>query len=109
MGFDMPRYNYDYRDRDRYDEDCDRWDDDDDEWYDHDCDDYYDDYSYYSQYSGNRVVTVTADPFGAIYEANRFNNTASQNINYNYYPTDPTYPTPTYPYYPQYPSYPWAY
>jgi len=94
MGFDMP-YNYgnDYR----YD-DCDRWDDNDDEWYDYNCD--YS-YPYDYNYDSNRVVTVTVNPFGSLYEINRGNNTASQSLNYGY-------PTQTYPYYPQYP-YPYSY
>ncbi|MDZ4226315.1 MAG: hypothetical protein U1C66_02405 [Patescibacteria group bacterium] len=87
MGFDMSSYNYNY-------DYCDRWDDNDDEWYDYDCDRRYD-----RDYRDNRV-TVIANPYGTIYELNRFNNSASQTIPLNYYPT---YPTPTYPYYPQYP------
>ena len=127
QGYD---YNRDYNDDERYDdcnENYDRWDLDEwedwyedvfdrsigsrddwdegdwEEWYDDFCDDrdgYYD-YDNYSYYGGNRVVSVTADPFGAVYELNRFNNTASQTIQHNYYPTYPTYPT--------YPQYPWVY
>ena len=128
LGFDAPRYNYRDRD-DRYDDerydDCDarydRWDkseweewyedvfdrdignrDDWDEsdwedWYEDFCDDYdYDD----RDYRDSGVVRVDVNPYGSLYEVNRFNNSASQiiNFNYNYYPT-----------YPQYPTYPWSY
>lgn len=121
LGFDMPYYTSDYRyddeDEERYDE-CgenqnnwdaedwfdwyqDTWDTDSDsredwdeneweEWYDEFCDDRNDDNDYDNDRDG--VITVTANPFGSIYELNRGNNTASQRIKLNSYPGYPYYP-----------------
>jgi hypothetical protein len=66
LGFDTEDYNYWY-DRD---EDCD-WDEDDDEW---DCDDDND------RRNRDEEVTLTADPYGYVYELNERNNTVRLEI-----------------------------
>ena len=124
-GYDYDRYDDRYDDDERYDE-CgeshrdwdaedwfdwyqDTWDTDSDsredwdedeweDWYDDFCDDRDDDDDYGYGNRSNGYVSVTANPFSSIYELNRGNNSASQYLNLNYYPTYPTYP-----------QYPWVY
>mgnify|MGYP003394651955 CR=1 FL=1 len=96
--FDWYQDAWDTNSDSREDWDEDEWKD----WYDEYCDDRDDrdnDNDY--DYDRNGYVSVTANPHDSLYEINRGNNTASQSINYNYYPTYPTYPT--------YPQYPWVY
>ncbi len=127
-GYNYDRYDDRYDDDERYDDcnkDYDEWDKDEweewyedvfdrnvgsrddwdasewEEWYDEYCDDRDEDDDNDYDYDRNGYVSVTANPFGSLYELNRGNNSASQYINFNYYPTYPTYPT--------YPQYPWVY
>jgi len=93
--FDWYQDTWDTNSDSREDWDEDQWED----WYDDFCDDRDEDDND-DDYRSSGTVTVTANPFGQIYESNRFNNTASQRVNFNYYPYYPSYP---------YPQYPWGY